>query len=767
MVEEATITDQIAPNAVYTHNFETEFVLNEPGKNIIEGGLNGSDDVPADDIVRDSINIVSSPSGFAFSEGPAFPGYFRDILGGGTTVNPDATAPDSMMQYELQTPARYSNSDYGTTWEGTAGARTMGGQPVTVSMSRNPSSSGNGLLQFTAPKSLEDSMVYISYTIRDNSTMCDSTIGRWVYVVPTPTASFVANNVCDGTPVEYRSTSAMSKADVVLLYEWDFNDPNSTEDVSEIAEGVYTYETFGTYDIEMIVRHSEYPKFEFKAMKSITVTPVPTVDYKVISACYGEDVTFTNNTSSPVPATITYRWDFGDGTSSTMEEPSKGYSQAGQYQVTLTATANGCSRSVTKNANQFAVPTADFSWEGECVSQPISLMGNNSIAIGNAGYEWVFDNGERRTNEEESFTWSTPGQKTVKLRAISEFNCQDSVEKQITIVDAPVADFEFSDPCNLSDINFTFTGKTVGVPLYSWDFNGESTSDAANPSVRFDEGEKMVKLRLETSQNNCVSEIEKSFRVKLQPEADFAVEDVCEGDEAVFTNMSSVARGEMNFNWKFGTGDQDNSTNPRYAYITNGETETYNVTLVASVTGGCSDSVSKTITVNELPNVNFTVDRRGRTVGLTPSGNTSNYTFKRWTFGDGGSSSEDAPVYTYDNIINGEFEICFSAQSNAGCLNSTCETVIIDVLSTEEMEVSWLKVYPNPSSGQLTLEVEGNQRDLEISVLNQLGEEVYTYQPNVLNGRYAMDLSELASGMYLIRVNNDDASAIRKIQIVK
>jgi len=765
--ESYVMMDKIAPKASVSHTFSIPAKFNKPGMNEIAVALDGTDDVSSDNEAKDNINIVSSPSGFDFAEGGQFPGYYRDVLSGGTPINPDVTAPDSLMEYILENPSNYSNSDYGTTWDGTVSAVTAGGQPVTVSMSQNPSSSGNGIVQFTATKSLEDSMVYISYTIRDNSTLCDSTVGRWVYVIPAPVADFDISDVCDGTPVEYKSTSTISKSDVVLLYEWNFNDPKSTEDFSEIAEGVYTYQDYGQYEVEMNVKHSQYPKFNFVKKQTVVVTPVPTVDYKVVSACFGEDVTFTNNTSSPVPATITYVWEFGDGKSSTQKEPVYKYGQSGQYQVTLTATANGCSKSVTKNANQFALPVADFSWEGECVSQPIMLKGNNSIAIGKAGYEWTFDNGERRTNTDESFTWSTPGQKTVKLKAISEFNCQDSVEKQITIVDAPVADFEYSDPCNLSDISFTFSGKTVGVPLYSWDFNGESTSDVANPSVRFEEGEKTVKLRVETSQNNCVSEIEKSFRVKLQPEAEFMVEDVCEGEEAVFTNMSAVARGEMNFNWKFGDGQQSQSTNPRYGYNVGGETRTFNVTLVASVTGGCSDSITKTVTVNELPAVGFTIDRRGRTVGVTPSGNTSNYTFKRWTFGDGGSSTEDAPVYTYNNVQTGRFEICFSAQSTAGCLNTDCQEVTIDLLGAEEIESGWLKVYPNPSAGMLQLEVEGSHRGLEILVHNQLGSEVYRHAAGVETGRYTLDLSNLSSGVYLIRVNNDGQSAVRQIQIIR
>jgi hypothetical protein len=100
-------------------------------------------------------------------------------------------------------------------------------------------------------------------------------------------------------------------------------------------------------------------------------------------------------------------------------------------------------------------------------------------------------------------------------------------------------------------------------------------------------------------------------------------------------------------------------------------------------------------------------------------------------------------------------------------LNTECQEVTIDLLGAEEIEASWLKVYPNPSAGMVQLQVEGNQRGLEIVVQNQLGAEVYRHSAGVHTGTYSLDLSNLSSGVYLIRVNNDGQSAVRQIQIIR
>jgi hypothetical protein len=77
--------------------------------------------------------------------------------------------------------------------------------------------------------------------------------------------------------------------------------------------------------------------------------------------------------------------------------------------------------------------------------------------------------------------------------------------------------------------------------------------------------------------------------------------DVCEDDDAVFTNKSVVSAGNLNYSWKFGDKGTSTSQSPRHRYNIGGVSKTYNVTLVAVVPGGCSDSITKAVTVNANP----------------------------------------------------------------------------------------------------------------------------------------------------------------------
>lgn len=99
-----------------------------------------------------------------------------------------------------------------------------------------------------------------------------------------------------------------------------------------------------------------------------------------------------------------------------------------------------------------------------------------------------------------------------------------------------------------------------------------------------------------------------------------------------------------------------NAQSPRHLYPT-GVSQTYNVTLVAIVQGGCSDWVTKAVSVNSTPSSDFTYTTSGRLVNYRPaqSGNTTYH----WDFGDGASFDGANAQYHYLNSFEyGKFTAC-------------------------------------------------------------------------------------------------------------
>lgn len=146
-----------------------------------------------------------------------------------------------------------------------------------------------------------------------------------------------------------------------------------------------------------------------------------------------------------------------------------------------------------------------------------------------------------------------------------------------------------------------------------------------------------------------------------------------------------------------------------------------------------------TVTVSPTPTVSFSFNVDTSTVMFTATTDVANEF--SWNFGDSlGTSQAMNPVYTYDST--GTFLVTLEANLGA-CTTTITEEVTIDVLSDiSSLQQLGVKLFPNPTTGQLQL--MGEALLLDIFDLN--GKRI-----SALSGGVA-DLSWLPAGTYIVRV---------------
>lgn len=753
-----------------TYTFTALAEFHEPGNNILEVGLL-CDDNTKNNTIQKTVFITPAPHSFEFAEGANFPGYYQAGGSGGTMTNPDVTVNGYEVEYDIVNPAAYPISTYDTDWDLTPSLWTSNGTAVTSGFTfTKPSGTTMGMLAFDPATALSDSLVFVGFTVQDINTGCDSVFGRWVFVPHTPIANWEGIDGCDGDVIAFVNKTTQPVG--LIEYTWSFDDPNSgTENnTSTISDPVHRFSTYGSYDVMLTSWNFDYPKFQYSLTQTVNISPVPTVCFKVKNACEGNNLEFINCTTAPVSGTIDYRWNFGDGTAvSTMKDPKHQYQKAGGYPVTLSASLKGCVSSLKKNANQFATPVADFTVAGTCNLEDIAFTNGTTISLGNTGFAWDFGDNTVSNLSNPSHAFSAPGSQTVKLIAISEFGCKHEITKSFNLEESPKADFDFTDACNLKDVEFTRGGSLpTGNSIFQWDFDGEAVSVKENPSHLFSTvGVKKVSL-LVSSDNGCSDMIAKEFVVKLQAKANFIATDVCEGDEVVFTNKSEVASGNLNYEWRYGDAGTSNLTSPRHAYMlqTSGVTESFNVTLLAIVPGGCSDSIAKTVTVNAKSDASFTAQTSGRTVTVSPATTDPTNTYN-WRFGDGGRSGDVSPTYEYTNVDEGSFTICLTIINNAGCESEDCNDAMISLLGLQDVNNTLFNVYPNPNRGMFNVKVNNAQSNLAIVVMDATGKTIRTINAVDATGIYGVDISDVAAGVYLVQVTNGNTTAVERVTISK
>lgn len=164
-----------------------------------------------------------------------------------------------------------------------------------------------------------------------------------------PSANFSADKAygCPPLVVNYTSTSTYGESDIINT-SWDFRNG----DYADGKSVQYTYNTTGTYDIILKVTDKNGCYSIYESDKFITVADKPNVNFAASDTFFCSppvNVSFTNLTTGS--SMMSYKWDFGNGKTSTDLSNSSIYTSAGSYNVKLTATDQfGCTDSLTKQS---------------------------------------------------------------------------------------------------------------------------------------------------------------------------------------------------------------------------------------------------------------------------------------------------------------------------------------------------------------------------------------------------------------------------------
>ena len=176
--------------------------------------------------------------------------------------------------------------------------------------------------------------------------------------VAPPAAEFAADVLSGTVPLTVTFTS-QSTGDITF-YQWDFGDGAT----SPQQNPVHVYESSGTFAVSLTVTGPGGSDTETKA-GYITATsetpesPLAEFTADVTSGTAPLTVQFTNQSTGDISS---YSWDFGDGGTSTQQNPAHAYDSAGAFTVSLTATGPGGSDTETKVDYITALSDVEASW---------------------------------------------------------------------------------------------------------------------------------------------------------------------------------------------------------------------------------------------------------------------------------------------------------------------------------------------------------------------------------------------------------------------
>ncbi|MFB6285633.1 MAG: PKD domain-containing protein [Candidatus Bipolaricaulia bacterium] len=420
-----------------------------------------------------------------------------------------------------------------------------------------------------------------------------------------------------------------------------------------------------------------------------------------------DTISFTDESSVQSGGKIVkWEWDFGDGETSTQQNPSHQYEEDGTYRVDLTVTtAQGVEDTATetvKVATEPQVVNADFSYQPDDPTRFDEIKFNDRSSLAPRGqierWRWNFGDGTISTKRNPTHQYDSDGTYRVTLTVTTDEGNKDTAQKTIK-VDTPEQEIDVSfdyrpkDPTRFDELKFTENTSVEPrgrITDWEWSFGDGETSSSPNPRHQYDEdGTYRVTLTVTTDEDNKAT-AEETIKVdtpeqKIDVAFDYSPDDPTRFDTIEFTDQSTVTpRGRIiEWEWNFGDGETSSSQNPSHQYEEDGA---YRVTLTVTTDEGNEATAEQTINVvtpeQEIDaDFSFTPDKPTRfdTVQFTdesdvdPRGRITEW---EWDFGDGETSTKQNPSHQYDE--DGTYRVTLTVTTNEDSEASVTQTVTVE-----------------------------------------------------------------------------------------
>ncbi|RLD76660.1 MAG: hypothetical protein DRJ15_14960, partial [Bacteroidetes bacterium] len=407
------------------------------------------------------------------------------------------------------------------------------------------------------------------------------------------------------------------------------------------------------------------------------------------SVCIDDMVFFTR---TGIANLIAWQWDFGDGNFSTDLNPTHLYPSPGVYNVIFSYTDDqGCQDETIHQVFVYNHPDIDFSTSASsaCLNSDITFTGISPDVI--LTWDWDFGDGSTGSGQIVSHTYTTFGAMQVTLYVMAINGCQTSITKPIFVAEPPNAEFTHNilscDTIQFTDLSTAPSG--YFIVEWDWNFGDGNSSDLQHPAHPYGAGGLYDVTLVITSDSSgllCYDSITHQVLVPERPTVYFtwSPELTCLGEVTTFFGTSGTFIQE--WYWDFDDGNFASIQNPEHTYAAAG---LYDVTLFVTDANGCTDTVSHLITVEELPDIDFTVNPNPTCAGeQTAFSGTSSAIINTWLwdFGDGGSAIIQDPIHVY--LSAGTYEVTLWAGDTNNCFNLTSQTATVNPMPTADFTSS-------------------------------------------------------------------------------
>lgn len=598
-----------------------------------------------------------------------------------------------------------------------------------------------------------------------------------------PTVQFEFDTACPGLPTQFTDLSTPGGTDNVVSWVWTFN----TSDSAFINNPSFTFPE-GIFPVHLSVLTDS--GCTNSTQQLINTYPSPTSDFNTTIACANDTVTLNQlSTINPNDSIISFEWII-QGNSFFGSSIQTTFDSADTYSLQLISTSsNFCKDTLSLPIEIFPEFLIDFDFENTCLGDTIQFI-NTSTSLSIVDKQWNFDFfGQSSQDDNPVFYYPNTGTYDVEYTCVNAIGCQSSITKTVTIRPNPTASFETDAPCITNATLFFYNDSSSLLNQHKWSINNDTISgDSA--IVRFDLADNYLIYYSITDSFGCSDDTSQFVNISEGPIADFSFTPNY-GTSPIDIQFVNNSQNANSYFWDFGDGNTSIEINPINNYQNN---DTYSITLWASDSLACVDSLSKNLPIIptdldiELSNLKLLSNNQADgSIRYTPIVTIKNVGTRLISnFDLALSINQEIPIieswegtlpigasllYTLSNTLDiyspSTFDyLCVNAKNVNDNTEVNFSNNKVCVSNKNELQLS--NVYPNPATNIAQIEIIANSDGKSNAyIYDKIGQQISSTNLNLSEGYNVLqfDCSNLQSGEYYILFEFQNENYSRKFWV--
>ncbi len=492
-----------------------------------------------------------------------------------------------------------------------------------------------------------------------NANGCSDTIQKAgiIKLGPPEILSFETLPTSGCVPVTVQLKAKTQSPEPINSWLWTFGDGNS----STAQSPTHTYTNVGNYNVRLIVTTVSGCADTLFMADAVLVGNKPNAMFSADprKGCADTLVVFSDGSNGNV---TDWFWDFGDGSTSTEQNPDHIYTDTGYFTVQLIVSSNGCYDTISKENYIYTLPpVASFKKIIPC-SNPYNIKFIDS-SIAPQTWFWDFGDGFTTTDQNPTHLYQDTGTYTVSL-TVTNGACDYTNTEVVKVIDEkPGFDYRpiKTNYCKYDTVQFNVTNYNPNnIMAFNWDFGDQVSSGF---SALYDTvlhtytaaGIYYPELLIKDI-NGCIDTVSNGISITIYgPQAGFSnTAGGCENTTIIFQDetITDGIHPLVQWTWDYGDNTIQTYTAPPFAhfYSTSGQ---YDVLMKVFDNNGCMDSMYKPkgIQITD-PIANFSAenllsctDYRVQFIDSVDALSPLYF----WDFGDGNTSQNPEPKHSYAN----------------------------------------------------------------------------------------------------------------------